>query len=123
MEVLDFPRGVRHGVSSISRVRFTFPDVATLRLAASVGGNTTAKRVGILKSTVANRVRRSKAGMLGETDATPVKRPVPDLGAEKVRLPRELASAKLDLEVERKLQHIPRRSRGETRLDRRAWQR
>ena len=70
-----------------------------MRLAASIGGNPTARRVGILESTVTNWVRRGKAGMLGKTDATLVKRPVPELGAEKVRLPRELATAKLDLEV------------------------
>ena len=76
--------------------------IEAVRLAASVGGNPTAKRLGIPQSTVTNWVRRSKAGTLGEPDAAPVKRPVSELEAENARLRRELANAKLDLEVVKK---------------------
>ncbi len=73
-----------------------------VRLAASIGGNPAAKRLGIPQSTVTNWVRRSRAGTLGELETAPVKRPVSELEVENIRLRRELASAKLDLEIVKK---------------------
>lgn len=74
--------------------------VEAVRLAESIGGAAAAKRLGIPLSTMTNWARRSKAGTLGE--ATPARRPVSDLEAENARLRRELASAKLDLEIVKK---------------------
>jgi transposase len=75
-----------------------------VRLALSTGGNAAAKRLGIPQSTMTNWVRRSRtdaaAAVTGE--AVPVKRPVSELEAENARLRRELASAKLDLEIVKK---------------------
>lgn len=73
-----------------------------VRLAGSIGGNAAAKRLGIPQSTMTNWVRRSKAGTLGENEATPARRPVSELEAENARLRRELANAKLDLEIVKK---------------------
>jgi len=74
------------------------------RLALSTGGNAAAKRLGIPLSTMTNWVRRSREGgapaVAGETIA--VKRPVSQVEVENARLRRELASAKLDLEIARK---------------------
>jgi transposase len=49
-----------------------------------------------------HRLRRGKEGTLGEVETTPAKRPVSELEAENARLRRELASAKLDLEIVKK---------------------
>jgi transposase len=76
--------------------------VEAVRLAESVGGNAAAKRLGIPQSTLTNWVRRSKAGTLGEIEAMPTRRPVSELEAENARLRRELANAKLDLEIVKK---------------------
>jgi transposase len=75
-----------------------------VRLAQSTGGNAAAKRLGIPQSTVTNWVRRSReaASTPVESTAVPVKRPVSELEAENARLRRELASAKLDLEIVKK---------------------
>lgn len=75
-----------------------------IRLAESIGGKPAAKRLGIPESTVTNWVRRARAGTLRETpgEAVPVKRPVSELEAEISRLRKELASAKLDLEIVKK---------------------
>ena len=73
-----------------------------VRLAGSIGGNAAAKRLGIPQSTMTNWVRRSKAGALGEIEATPARRPVSELEAENARLRRELTNAKLDLEIVKK---------------------
>jgi transposase len=75
-----------------------------VRLALSTGGNAAAKRLGIPQSTMTNWVRRSREGA-SAADAgpvVPVKRPVSELEAENARLRRELASAKLDLEIVKK---------------------
>jgi len=75
-----------------------------VRLALSIGGNAAAKRLGIPQSTVTNWVRRHREGTstaMG-AEATAVKRPVSELEAENARLRRELASAKLDLEIVKK---------------------
>jgi transposase len=75
-----------------------------VRLALSIGGNAAAKRLGIPQSTVTNWVRRSREGSSIATEGAPVavKRPVSELEAENARLRRELASAKLDLEIVKK---------------------
>jgi transposase len=75
-----------------------------VRLALSTGGNAAAKRLGIPQSTMTNWVRQSREGTPAPvaSAAVPVKRPVSELEAENVRLRRELASAKLDLEIVKK---------------------
>ena len=75
-----------------------------VRLALSTGGNAAAKRLGIPQSTMTNWVRQSReetsAPVAGA--AASVKRPVSEVEAENARLRRELASAKLDLEIVKK---------------------
>jgi len=70
------------------------------------GGNRThaAKRLGIPQSTMTNWVRQRREGTPAPVAgaASPVKRPVSELEAENARLRRELASAKLDLEIVKK---------------------
>ena|SRR5512144_2272834 len=76
-----------------------------VRLAQSIGGNAAAKRLGIPQSTVTNWVRRNREGTAAgavEGAPVPVKRPVSELEAENARLRREVASAKLDLEIVKK---------------------
>jgi transposase len=75
-----------------------------VRLALSIGGNAAAKRLGIPQSTMTNWVRQSRAEApaVAVGAATAVKRPVSELEAENARLRRELASAKLDLEIVKK---------------------
>ncbi len=75
-----------------------------VRLALSTGGNAAAKRLGIPQSTMTNWVRAHREGTstpVGDV-AVPVRRPVSELEAENARLRRELASAKLDLEIVKK---------------------
>ena len=80
-----------------------------VRLALSAGGNATAKRLGIPQSTITNWVRRNReaapvsvAGAAVGGAAVAVKRPGLEVEAENARLRRELASAKLDLEIVKK---------------------
>ena len=75
-----------------------------VRLALSTGGNAAAKRLGIPQSTMTNWVRQAREGspVADAGAAAPVKRPVSELEAENARLRRELASAKLDLEIVKK---------------------
>ena len=75
-----------------------------VRLAGSIGGNATAKRLGVPQSTVTNWVRRAREGVLEEPrgEGVSVRRPVSELEAEVSRLRRELASTKLDLEIVKK---------------------
>jgi transposase len=75
-----------------------------VRLALSTGGNAAAKRLGIPQSTMTNWVRQSRDGVSAPVvgAAVAVKRPVSELEAENARLRRELASAKLDLEIVKK---------------------
>ncbi|EPD38346.1 hypothetical protein HMPREF9702_04526 [Delftia acidovorans CCUG 15835] len=77
-----------------------------VRLAASVGGHEAARRLGVPVATVGNWSRRgvtsaatSGAAVSGEA---PARRPVSELEAENSRLRRELAEAKLDVEILRK---------------------
>ena len=77
--------------------------VETVRLAESIGGNAAASRLGVPPSTVTNWVRRKKgvkpAALVQFLTA---KRPVSELEAENMRLRRELANAKLDLDIVKK---------------------
>jgi len=77
-----------------------------VRLAATVDGHEAARRLGVPVATVGNWSRRgvaaasaSGAPVLGEA---PARRPVSELEAENSRLRRELAEAKLDVEILRK---------------------
>jgi transposase len=72
-----------------------------VRLALSTSGNAAAKRLGIPQSTMTNWVRQSREGA-SVAGAAAVKRPVSEVEAENARLRRELASAKLDLEIVKK---------------------
>jgi transposase len=75
-----------------------------VRLAASIGGNAAAKRLGVPQSTMTNWVRRRRASVAGTEPAVQgqARRPVSELEAENARLRRELASAKTDLEIVKK---------------------
>jgi len=81
--------------------------VEAVRLAASVGGHEAARRLGVPVATVGNWSRRG-VGTPAATSGAPVpgeapaRRPVSELEAEHSRLRRELADAKLDVEILRK---------------------
>ena len=94
--------------------------IEAVRLAESVGGNEAAKRLGMPESSLHNWVRLKRAGKLRVLNGAAVstKRPVSEFEAENARRRRELASAKLDLEILKNQRRISRRSRGEVRLDR-----
>jgi len=78
--------------------------VEAVRLAESVGGNQAAKRLGIPDSSMWNWLRLSRAGKLKAMRgiSTQTKPGVRDLEAENERLRRELANAKMDLEIVKK---------------------
>ena len=78
--------------------------VEAVRLAESVGGNQAAQRLGIPDSSLWNWIRLSRTGKLKAASGTavPAKRPPSELEAEIARLRRELAGAKLDLEIVKK---------------------
>ena len=78
--------------------------VEAVRLGESIGGNQAAKRLGIPESSLWNWIRLSRAGKLKAVvgGAVAVKRSVSEVEAENARLRRELASAKLDLEIVKK---------------------
>jgi transposase len=75
-----------------------------VKLGESIGGNQAAKRLGIPESSLWNWIRLSRAGKLKAVvgGAVAVKRSVSEVEAENARLRRELASAKLDLEIVKK---------------------
>ena len=77
-----------------------------VRLAASVGGHEAARRLGVPVATLGNWSRRRKTPIDGRATPapadTPTRRPVSELEAENSRLRRELAEAKLDVEILRK---------------------
>lgn len=80
--------------------------VEAVRLAGSVGGHEAARRLGVPVATLGNWPRKGIAAT-GSSAAvasgeTPARRPVSELEAENSRLRRELADAKLDVEVLRK---------------------
>ena len=74
------------------------------RLAESVGQHEAARRLGVPVATLGNWVRRHRKGVqpAQAEAATAPKRPVSELEAENSRLRKELASAKLDIEILRK---------------------
>ena len=78
--------------------------VETVRLAESIGGNAAASRLGVPQSTVTNWVQRKKGAVQATptSSVTAVKRPMSELEAENMRLRRELANAKLDLDIVKK---------------------
>jgi len=77
--------------------------VETVRLAESIGGNAAASRLGVPQSTVTNWVRRRKGLVpLAQASSVVARRPASDLEAENMRLRRELANAKLDLDIVKK---------------------
>jgi len=75
-----------------------------VRLAESVGGNAAARRLDIPDSSLGNWIKLSRNGQLPAVGGTavPVKRSVTELEAENSRLRRELANAKLDLDIVKK---------------------
>jgi transposase len=78
--------------------------VEAVRLGESLGITAAAKRLGIPDSSLWNWIRLKRAGnfkaMEGGTE--PVKRSLAEVETENVRLRRELASTKLDLEIVKK---------------------
>lgn len=77
------------------------------RLVQSVGGHEAARRLGVPVATLGNWKRRKALIGAGPevtegTLAAPTRRPVSELEAENSRLRRELADAKLDVEILRK---------------------
>ena len=78
--------------------------VEAVKLGESIGGNQAAKRLGIPESSLWNWIRLSRAGKLKAAagSAVAAKRSVSEVEAEKARLRRELASAKLDLDIVKK---------------------
>lgn len=78
--------------------------IEAVRLAESLGSNQAAKRLGMPESSLGNWVRLKRAGKLRALTgaAQSVRRPTSELEAENARLRRELANAKLDLEIVKK---------------------
>lgn len=82
--------------------------IEAARLAESVGAHEAARRLGVPIATLGNWKRRRAAAGLAVPEvavsalALPVRRPVGELEAECSRLRRELADAKLDVEILRK---------------------
>lgn len=80
----------------------------TVKLAEAVGQHEASRRLGVPVATVGNwsRRQRSKGAVIpaqsGASAPVPSRRPVSDLEAENSRLRKELASAKLDIEILRK---------------------
>ena len=79
------------------------------RLAQTVGQHEAARRLGVPVATLVNWVRKHQKGQQGQQpspaqagNVTALKRPVSELEAENSRLRKELASAKLDIEILRK---------------------
>lgn len=77
--------------------------IEAVRLAASVGGHEASRRLGAPVATVGNWSRKGvgSAGAAVPAEAS-ARRPVSELEAENSRLRRELAEAKLDVEILRK---------------------
>ena len=90
--------------AEVTPIRYTEKfKVETVRLAESIGDNAAASRLGVAQSTVTNWGRRTKgvepAALVQSSTA---RRPVLGLEAENTRLRRELANAKLDLDIVKK---------------------
>ncbi len=75
--------------------------IEAVRLAESIGGNQAAQRLAIPDTSLWNWLRLSRAGKLKAmgSPSGQVKPGAADLKAENARLRRELANAKLDLEI------------------------
>ena len=77
-----------------------------VRLAMSVGGHEAARRLGVPVATLGNwsrrHVRSSGTGLAAVPTEAATRRPVSELEAENSRLRRELAEARLDVEILRK---------------------
>jgi transposase len=78
--------------------------VEAVRLAESVGQHEAARRLGVRVTTLGNWMWRSRAEGVGEASgreavAARATRPISELKAENSRLRKELASAKLDIEI------------------------
>lgn len=82
--------------------------VEAIRLAETVGQHEAARRLGVPVATLENWSRRSRSSKDAvetsgrEVIAARTTRPVSELEAENSRLRKELASAKLDIEILRK---------------------
>lgn len=79
--------------------------VESARLAESVGAHEASRRLGIPVSTIGNWTRRRRTAIPANavgSDAMPLRRPATEVEEELSRLRRELASAKLDIEILRK---------------------
>jgi transposase len=82
--------------------------VEAIGLAESVGQHEAARRLGVPVATLGNWSRRSRSAKdIGEVSSSEVNntrasRPIGELEAENSRLRKELASAKLDIEILRK---------------------
>jgi transposase len=78
--------------------------IEAIRLSDSVGGHEAARRLGIPSATLSNWSRKRRPADLPVTSEVtpPLRRPVTELEAEVSRLRKELADAKLDVEILRK---------------------
>ncbi|WP_397293202.1 transposase, partial [Pandoraea sputorum] len=74
--------------------------VEAVRLAESVGQHEAARRLGVPVATLGNWTRRSQGkASARDTLARRTTRPINEVEAENSRLRKELASAKLDIEI------------------------
>ena len=78
--------------------------VEAVRLAESVGGTEASRRLDVPDSSLWNWIKLHRPGELERAAGAdePVKRSASELEAESARLRRELANAKLDLEIVKK---------------------
>ena len=85
--------------------------IEAIRPAESIGGHEAERRLGVPVATVGSwKRRRAASGTIGAAAAEvassavvmPTRRPVSELEAENSKLRRELADAKLDVEIPRK---------------------
>jgi transposase len=80
--------------------------IEAIRLSDSMGGHEAARRLGIPSATLSNWSRKRRPVELPRvpemTSAQPLRRPVTELESENSRLRKELADAKLDVEILRK---------------------
>ncbi len=98
--------------------------IEAVRLAESVGQHEAARRLGVPVATLGNWMRRGcrfeGVGPASGREAVTARttRPISALEAENSRLRKELASAKLDIEISQKRRRTSRKGRGEVRMDR-----